>query len=173
MNLDKGILRIWVIITPIIWIVLITYFTINFSEPYGRKLPWKYNCSELAKETLSFCYFTLKDEPVISTHPAYCTPNKYNNPPFELNPNCENFKLMGFVSYKHCQTLASKGKREIMNIPKWISDSDKVEGCYKFKNKAKQEYILIIFLIIIFPLTFYPIYLVSKRLYKWIKQGFN
>ena len=46
-----------------------------------------------------------------------------------------------------------------------------VQG-YK-QNKAKQEYILIIFLIIIFPLTFYPIYLVSKRLYKWIKQGFN
>ena len=52
-------------------------------------------------------------------------------------------------------------------------DEAKVKSCESQKDKKRADYISAMIGVIIFPLTFYPIYLGLRRLFIWVREGFK
>ena len=48
-----------------------------------------------------------------------------------------------------------------------------VESCVSEKKDKQKVFIINMILLIIFPLTFYPIYLGLRRTLIWVKEGFK
>ena len=157
--INKGIFRIWIIVIPITWIVLYINSGINYPN----------NSCDGTEVTTCSCVYTLEDKQITSW--GYCSLSKsdvifkcsgfsndnsgFKNPNFKNLKSCLNF-------YKNAKKTTSCKK-----------DQSLVESCESKKKNKQKEFIINMILLIIFPLTFYPVYLGSRRTLIWIKEGFK
>ena len=154
MNLNKGIFRIWLIIVPIVWIVSFIFVSGNTNHPF-------YSC-ETYKEEICQCVHTLGNKQ--KTYKFRCG--------WGLTVPCNigtNFKALGFKDLKSCQFFEDKAKK----VETCYLSKEKVKSCELKRDKDRMGYIIAMILVIIFPLTFYPIYLGLRRLFMWVRAGFK
>ena len=153
MNLNKGIFRIWLIIVPIVWIVSFIYSAQEINYP-------NYSC-ETEREKNCKCVYTLGDK----KYTEWCG---YGDFRLECHLGT-NFKSMGYKDIKSCESFFRNAKK----TKTCFLDEAKVKSCESQKDKKRADFISAMILIIIFPLTFYPIYLGLRRLFIWVRDGFK
>ena len=152
MNLNKGIFRIWLIIVPIVWIVSFIYVAQDIYYP-------NYSCDRESEKNCQ-CVYTLGNK----KYTEWCGWGVL----FRLECNL-NYKSMGYKDVKSCESFFRNAKRT-----KTCSlDEAKVKSCESQKDKKRADYISAMIGVIIFPLTFYPIYLGLRRLFIWVREGFK
>ena len=155
MNLNKGIFRIWLIIVPIVWIVSFIYVAQDINYP-------NYSC-ETEREKNCQCVYTLGDK----KYTERCGFGPY----LQLGPcsNKTNMQALGFKNLESCESFTRNAKK----TKTCTLDKEKVKSCESEKDIKRTNYIISIIILIIFPLTFYPIYLGLRRLFMWVWAGFK
>ena len=150
--INKGIFRIWIIVIPITWIVLY----INSGIYYPNN-----SCDGREVERCS-CIYTLEDKQITAGWGA-CdfASNEY--------VMCVTFKPYKFKDHKSCINFFKNAKKNTI----CSKDQSLVKSCESKKKDKQKEFIINMILLIIFPLTFYPIYLGLRRTFIWIKEGFK
>ena len=163
MNLDKGIIRIWLIIIPIVWIVSFIYYFNSIQLPF-------YSC-ETPDSKKKMCKYSNgpKDIYLDPFHEDSCIKESWVLcSTIDLKSNIKSYKTHKFNSENLCIDFFKDANIEVIEYPK-----TEYSNCLDIKKTKQKKFFSNLFFIIIFPFTFYPIYLLSKRLYKWVKEGFN
>ena len=154
MNLNKGIFRIWLIIIPIVWIVSFIYVAQDVYYP-------NYSCERESEKNCK-CVSTLGNKKWTER----CGFGDLQLGPCSFKKNME---ALGFKNLESCQSFIRNAKK----TKTCTLDKEKVKYCESQKNKERADYISAMIGVIIFPLTFYPIYLGLRRLFKWVREGFK
>ena len=155
MNLNKGIFRIWIIVIPITWI----FSYLNSGVYYPNN-----SCEGPLVESCT-CTYTLKDKSISYWGSCYLQDSyiflRCDDESDTFNDNFKDIKSCGDFFKNSKQTLSCS------------KDQSLVESCESKKKDKQKEFIINMILLIIFPLTFYPIYLGFRRTFIWIKEGFK
>lgn len=160
--INKGIFRIWIIIIPITWIV----FYINSGINYPN-----YSCDGQRVESCS-CIYTLGDKKITSGGSCNIFSKidiMYKCSGFSLSDDYSLFKNPNFKDRKSCSNFYKNAKKTTL----CKKNQGLVESCVSEKKDKQKEFIINMILLIIFPLTFYPIYLGLRRTLIWVKEGFK
>ena len=161
MNHNRGIIRIWMIVVPLVWIISCIYYFNNTYLPF-------YSCETPDSQKLMCKYSNgtkhvygepLSEEFCIEESWVLCNTFMGGKPSYEY---------YNFDSKASCNEFFNNADVNIVQYPK-----SEYADCLDRKKSYQMKFYLNLILIIIFPLTFYPIFLLSRRLYKWVKEGFN
>ena len=158
MNLRKGVFRIWLVFIPVFY--FISFYLVSVGE-IDIDIPF-YTCDGY-NEKNHICTLTLDNKVIRQFTSCYLI---YDGP-LLTHPFCHRFEDH-FKNNTECNYFLKNAKRKETS---YINKS-KVDICENNKKADMKSFITSIIVIVLIPLTFYPIFLFTRRLILWIRDGF-